>query len=339
MKTAVVILNYNGKHFLEKFLRILIDYTPSTDASIFVADNASTDDSLSFLKQHYPEITIITLAENFGFAGGYNKALQSIDAEYYVLVNSDVEVSKGWLTPVVNYMDNESKVVACQPKILSYHNRTKFEYAGAAGGFLDKYGYPFCRGRMMGVCETDRGQYDSIEEIFWASGACLFIRKKAFWDVGGFDESFFAHMEEIDLCWRLKARGGKIKCIPQSLVYHVGGGTLDAENPKKTYLNYRNNLVMIYKNMPNEHLNKVLFLRFFLDYLSALVLVFSGKKENAKSVYKARRDFKKQIKNYRLKRKENLEKASSESPVGLINKSVVYAFYVQNKKHFSRFIS
>ncbi len=334
IKTAVVILNYNGAHHLKKFLTSVIANSPQNDVAIIVADNASTDNSTSYLEESYPSVQIIKLKENYGFAGGYNKCLEQVDAEYYILLNSDVEVSENWIEPVINYMDNNPEVAACQPKILSYNNKKQFEYAGAAGGYLDKYAYPFCRGRILGECENDTNQYNSIEEIFWASGACLFIRKKEFWSAGGFDNTFFAHMEEIDLCWRLKSRGKRISCVPQSTVYHLGGGTLSTDNPRKTFLNFRNNLLMIYKNIPSSRLKQVLFVRWFMDYLSALQMFLSGKKENALSVINARKDFKNKKNQYKYKRKENLEKSIDNSPVGLFNISIVYQYYLRNNKRF-----
>ena len=336
MKTAIVILNYNGKHFLEKFLKSVVNYSTLPDVSIFVADNASSDDSISYLKENYPQITLIILPENLGFAGGYNKALAEIDAEYFVLLNSDVEVTENWIDPIISYMDSNPIVVACQPKILSHHNKTKFEHAGAAGGYLDKYGYPFCRGRIFDECEEDEGQYNTIKEVFWASGACFFIRKADFWEVGGFDEGFFAHMEEIDLCWRLKARGKHIACVPESFVYHVGGGTLAVESPQKTYLNFRNNLLMLYKNLHTTKLVRVLFIRWILDNVAAIQMYLSGKSENARSVYRARQDFSKKKSQYYLKRKENLVKTIKKRPSGLYNFSIVFSFYLINKKKFSQ---
>jgi len=338
LKTAIVILNYNGKHFLEQFIKSVVDFSTLPDVSIYVADNASTDDSVSFLKENFPQIKLIILNENFGYAGGYNKALLEVNAEYYILLNSDVEVSENWIEPIIKYMDSHQEVVACQPKILAYHDKKRFEHAGAAGGFIDKYGYPFCRGRVLGKAELDEGQYDTIEEIFWASGACLFIRKNDFWEVGGFDASFFAHMEEIDLCWRLKSRGKHIACVPESVIYHVGGGTLTVESPKKTYLNYRNNLLMIYKNIATSKLNNVLLVRWFLDYLSALQMFLAGKKENARNVLKARRDFNKKKIVYKHRRKENLESTVEMEPTGFLNKSIVFNYYILNRKKYTELI-
>ena len=226
IKTAVVILNWNGKDWLEKFLPTVVQY--SKDATIIVADNGSTDDSISFLSANFPTVSIVNNKENLGFAGGYNKALNQIHAEYYVLLNSDVEVCENWISPIINLMDSDKNIAACQPKLLDFNNRSKFEYAGASGGFIDNLGYPFCRGRIFGSLEEDNGQYNDAVEVFWATGACIFVKAEAFWEVGGFDEEFFAHQEEIDLCWRLKNKGHKIMVEPSSVIYHVGGGTLDA---------------------------------------------------------------------------------------------------------------
>lgn len=291
LKVAVVILNYNGKHFLEKFLGSVVSHSKGTDYQVVVADNASTDDSIKFLSSHYPEVKTILLDKNYGFAGGYNKALEQIDSEYFVLLNSDVEVSENWINPIIKLMDGNKNIAACQPKILAYNNKSQFEHAGAAGGYLDKYGYPFCRGRLFHKCETDKGQYNTPKEIFWASGAALFIRKEDYFNTGALDETFFAHMEEIDLCWRLKNRGRSILCVPESKVYHVGGGTLNAESPRKTYLNFRNNLLMLYKNLPKEDLDKIISTRLMLDFIAALQFLVKFKFQNIKSIWTAHREF------------------------------------------------
>ena len=237
-KTAIVILNWNGVEMLTRFLPNVLDYSRD-EAVVYVADNASTDNSLEVLKMHFPEVRVIVLEKNWGFAEGYNRALEQIEAEYYVLLNSDVEVSHHWLTPLIEFMDNNADVAACQPKLLSMKNRDAFEYAGACGGYLDRYGYPFCRGRVFDTVEYDGGQYDYEAEILWATGACMVVRAADFKRAGGFDARFFAHSEEIDLCWRLRLSGKKIYCIPDSFVYHIGGGTLPKNNPMKTYLNFR----------------------------------------------------------------------------------------------------
>ena len=262
------------------------------EATVYVADNASTDDSLSVLEK-FPECRVILLEKNWGFAEGYNRALEQIDARYYVLLNSDIEVTHHWLTPLIEFMDVHPEVAACQPKLLSYLNRDMFEYAGASGGFLDRFGYlSFCRGRIFDTVEEDKGQYDYQSEILWATGAALMIRASDYWDCGGLDGRFFAHNEEIDLCWRLRIRGRKIYCLPESYVYHVGGGTLPKSNPMKTYLNFRNNLTMLYKCLPDSELRTIMRWRFVLDYLAAFqMLLLKGNFADFRAIIKARRDF------------------------------------------------
>jgi len=335
VKTAIVILNYNGKHFLEKFLDSVVRYSTLPDVAIYVADNASTDDSVAYLQQNYPDIHLILLAQNFGFAEGYNQALKQIDAEYYVLLNSDVEVSQRWIEPVISYMDAHPQVAACQPKIKAFHNKDRFEHAGAAGGFIDKYGFPFCRGRLMGTTEIDNGQYDTITEVFWATGACLFVRSKDYWSVGGLDGDFFAHMEEIDLCWRLKSQGKQIFCIPQSTIYHVGGGTLKVESPQKTYLNFRNNLLMLYKNLSDSEVNKIIFTRMVIDFTAVVKFLFFGKIANVRSVWNAHQDFKKMKPAFLSKRKENLAKQTNNELTGKLDKSILFLFYAKRNKRYS----
>ena len=271
IKTAVIILNWNGKDWLEKLLPTVVQY--GSDVEIIVADNGSTDDSISFLSENFPAIRIVNNKENLGFAGGYNKALNQIHAEYYVLLNSDVEVSGNWIAPIIDLMDSDKNIAACQPKLLDYNNRDKFEYSGASGGFIDRFGYPFCRGRIFDCLEEDCGQYNDAIEVFWATGACIFLKTEAFWEVGGFDEEFFAHQEEIDLCWRLKNKGYKIMVEPSSVIYHVGGGTLDAGSPFKTHLNFRNNLKMLFKNLPLPSLFVVIPIRLLLDAVAAITFL------------------------------------------------------------------
>lgn len=292
MKTAIVILNWNGRKMLEQYLPSVLEYS-CDEATVVVADNASTDDSLTFLNARYPQIQTIVLDQNYGFAEGYNRALKQVEAEYYVLLNSDVEVTPHWLSPLIAYMDSHAEVAACQPKLLSYVNKEKFEYAGASGGYLDRYGYPFCRGRLFDAVETDRGQYDDTAEVLWATGACLFIRSEDYWRVGGLDGRFFAHCEEIDLCWRLNIVGRKVVCLPESKVYHLGGGTLPKGNPMKTFLNFRNNLTMLYKCLPEDELKHVMRWRWFLDYLAAWqTLILNRNLGDFKAIYRARRAFK-----------------------------------------------
>jgi len=271
IKTAVVVLNWNGRDWLAKFLPTLVKY--STDATVFVADNASADDSLEFVKNNFPSVRIIINTTNGGYAKGYNDALKQIDAEYFVLINSDIEVTENWLNPIINLMDADSKIAACQPKLLDYNNRNMFEYAGASGGFIDNLGYPFCRGRIFDNIEEDKGQYNDAIEVFWATGACLFVRATCFNEMNGLDADFFAHQEEIDLCWRLKNKGYKIMVQPKSVVYHVGGGTLDAGSPFKTHLNFRNNLKILFKNLPLPYLFVVIPIRLLLDALAAITFL------------------------------------------------------------------
>ena len=281
IKLAIVVLNWNGKKWLSKFLPTLINN--SEGGVVFLADNASSDDSIDFVRTNFPEINIIINDDNFGYAKGYNKALKQINADYFVLINSDIEVKKGWIEFIMTLMDKDLDIAACQPKILDYNNKGKFEYAGASGGFIDILGYPFCRGRILEDIEEDKGQYDNSTEIFWATGACLFIRSSHFWEIGGFDGDFFAHQEEIDLCWRLKNKGYKVMVEPKSVVYHVGGGTLQASSPFKTYLNFRNNLYMIFKNSPLSHLFFIILLRLILDGVAAFT--FLNKKKGIRHLF------------------------------------------------------
>jgi GT2 family glycosyltransferase len=335
-KIAVVILNWNGKALLEQFLPSVIRYTTHADVELVVADNGSTDDSITFLQTVYPQISRIVLSVNYGFAGGYNKALKEVNAEYYVLLNSDVEVTDGWLLPVINHLDNNKDIVAAQPKILAQRNKAYFEYAGASGGFLDKYGYPFCRGRIFMHVEEDKEQYDEPVDVLWATGACLFIRSKDFFEAGGFDASFFAHMEEIDLCWRLNCRGKRIVCLPSSVVYHIGAATLEKENPRKTFLNFRNNLIMLYKNLPQEKLKRVMMVRLILDYIAAIQFTLTGKYANAKEVIRAHKDFYDNRRLYRQARRENLQKRVTEKIGTIYPKSILAAYYLKWVRTFSK---
>lgn len=329
MSVAVVILNYNGKELLAELLPKVIAYSP--EAEVIVADNHSTDESVVFMEKQFSTTRLIKLPHNFGFAGGYNEALRLIKADYYVLLNSDVEVTENWLQPLIQYMDKHPKTAACQPKIKSYHHRTHFEYAGACGGYLDKYGYPFCRGRILDTLEEDYGQYDTITDIFWATGACLFIRSEKYHKAGGLDDRFFAHMEEIDLCWRLKARGNNIVCIPESTVYHMGARTLSKESPQKTFLNFRNNWLMLYKNAP-EHMGRILFIRLFLDWIAATHLLIQGKFQNAFAVIRAQLSFFGRRHKFRYDRKNNLHLTKKTIPKGLFQNSILWRYYVKKEK-------
>ena len=289
-KVAIVILSWNGSQMLRSFLPSVLKYTEE-EAAVYVADNGSEDNTLEVLATSFPSVKVIPLDKNYGFAEGYNRALQEVKADYVVLLNSDVEVKDRWLTPLVAFMDAHPEVAACQPKIKSWREPKNFEYAGAAGGFVDCYGYPFCRGRIFNSVEEDHGQYDTPMKVFWATGACLFIRLQDYREVGGLDARFFAHMEEIDLCWRLNARGREVWCIPESTVYHVGAATLKRENPHKTFLNFRNNLLMLYKNLPDNELHRVMHWRTFLDYSAVLSFVLKGQFANAQAVFQARKAY------------------------------------------------
>ena len=328
MKTAVVILNWNGKKILEQFLPSVIQH--SAETSVFVADNGSTDDSVSFVENNFSGVTVLRSVENKGFAGGYNEALKQVKAEYFVLLNSDVEVTDGWLKPIIELMDSDKTIAACQPKIRMYADKKIFEYAGAAGGFIDKYGYPFCRGRVFDSLEEDKGQYDDTCEVFWATGACMFVRSEVFFNAGGFDEDFFAHMEEIDLCWRMKNLGYKIMYCGSSTVYHFGGGTLQKSNPFKTYLNFRNSLVMLIKNTRGFNLFKILFVRVALDDLAQVKFMLSGNFKDFVAVQKAQFYVLFNFFKIRKKRKNVKENIS-----GVYHRSIVADYFLRGKKKFS----
>jgi GT2 family glycosyltransferase len=328
--TAVVILNWNGRKYLEQFLPPLIQYS-SGEAEIIVADNASNDDSISFLETNFPSIRIIRNPANEGFARGYNLALKQVKADYYILLNSDIEVTPDWIHPVIDMMEKDPSIAACQPKIRSYFERTKFEYAGAAGGFIDKYGYPFCRGRLFQSIEEDLGQYDDAIEIFWATGACMFVRADLFHQAGGLDEDFFAHMEEIDLCWRLKNLGYKIMYCPQSVVYHIGGGTLPKISWRKTYYNFRNNFYLLYKNLPDNLLIEVFAKRFILDGIAALKFLFTAGFKDFWAIYKAHISFYSTLSKTKAKRK-----LLKHSPLHKVyRKNIVFEYYLRKKKKFT----
>ena len=286
---AVVILNWNGKKLLEQFLPSVVKYSP--EATIYVADNASTDDSVAFINTHYPSVKIIQNTGNFGYAKGYNEALQHVDEEIFALVNSDIEVTEGWLQPILQTFENEQNAAVIQPKILDYKNKKMFEYAGAGGGFIDSLGFPFCRGRIFQELEEDKGQFNDELEVFWASGACFFIRKDIFLKMNGFDAYFFAHQEEIDLCWRVKNEGFAIKYNGKSTVYHVGGATLSNQHPKKTFLNFRNSLFMLVKNLPSSKLFHTIFIRLCLDGLAGIYFVFQGKHKHTLAIIRAHFSF------------------------------------------------
>lgn len=335
-KIAIVILNWNGAKLIRQFLPSVINFSKGDLTEIIVADNGSTDNSLEILRNEFPGVQLLDLNQNYGFARGYNEALKQIEADYFVILNSDVEVTSGWLRSPINLMESNPEIAAVQPKILSYHQKTLFEYAGAAGGFIDRYGYPFCRGRIFNELETDCGQYDQTTEIFWATGACMFVRASQFHEAGGFDADFWAHMEEIDLCWRLKNLGYKIVYTPESTVYHVGGGTLAYDNPKKLFLNFRNNLWLLFKNLPGKQLVSVLFIRMVLDALAAFKLLAEFNLNGIRSVLKAHYYF--WISLPVLLKKRKLVKMNSSSKAaltGILQKSLVFQFYFRKRKRFS----
>lgn len=329
-KVAVVILNWNGRYFLEKFLPSVYNST-YPNLQVVVGDNGSTDDSIAFVKQFYPQISCVFNEENYGFAGGYNRILQQVEADYYVLLNSDVEVSPQWIEPIIAQMEQDATLGAVQPKILAYHQKDHFEHAGASGGYIDRYGFPFCRGRMLHVTEADHGQYNDVQEIAWASGAAFFIRRETWIASGGFDEDFFAHFEEIDLCWRLQRMGWRISVNPKSTVYHVGGGTLNKSNPRKTYLNFRNNLYMLQKNLPIVKAYWIIGLRLWFDLAALLQFVVEGKWQDAAAVSRAHRHFFRDI--FKTAQKRNPSFPFID-PKGLYKGSFIWDFYVHKTQQF-----
>lgn len=328
MKIAVVILNWNGVKLLEQFLPSVIQYSPEAD--IYVADNASTDDSIAYLKANFPTVKIIENESNFGFAGGYNQALKHVDAEIYALVNSDIEVTENWFQPIIETFNTEPETAIIQPKILDYKSKAYFEYAGAAGGFIDQYGYPFCRGRIFETVEKDNGQYDNDCEIFWASGACFFIRSSVYNELKGFDADFFAHQEEIDLCWRAFNKGYQIKYNSKSVVYHVGGATLQQGNPRKTYLNFRNSLLMLVKNLPKSSLYKILFVRMILDGLAGIKFISQGKFPHFIAILKAHYSF------YGLFSKNYKKRDRFQKDAYYKTKSIVFSYYIKHGTIFEK---
>ena len=330
MKIAVVILNWNGAQLLAQFMPKIIEY--SGEATIYVADNASTDDSVLVLQKYFPDVKIIQNTDNFGFAKGYNEALKYVNADIYALVNSDIEVTENWLKPIIQTFEKEKNTAILQPKILDFKSKNKFEYAGAAGGFIDAYGYPFCRGRIFDTIEEDQGQYNNAVEIFWASGACFFIRSEVYHALGGFDATFFAHQEEIDLCWRAFNQKHVTKYVPNSTVYHVGGATLQLGNPKKTYLNFRNSLLMLTKNLPRQKLFFILFVRMILDGLAGFQFLFQGKPKHFFAILRAHYSFYGQFSAAYKKR------AKAQRPNYYKIKSVVFSYFIQNGKVFGDII-
>lgn len=329
-RVAVVILNWNGRKFLEQFLSG-VQANSGPHARIVVADNASTDDSLEYLRRNHPAVQLLPMNQNTGFTGGYNKALEQLEDEFFVLLNSDIEVTPGWLDPLIRFMDEHPDAGACQPKILDFNRRSRFEYAGASGGFIDRLGYPYCRGRIFQSIEEDHGQYDDPIPVFWATGACMVIRSKLYKALGGLDERFFAHMEEIDLCWRLRRAGHSVYVIPASTIYHVGGGTLPKKNPRKTFLNFRNNLLLLHKNLPCKEFNRIYRKRMALDALAAATFLITGGWQDFKAVFKAHADFR------RMKRENTGSSPISPggTPDGRSPFSILFQYHLRGKKRFS----
>ena len=331
MKTAVVILNWNGRHMLERFLPSVVANTTG-DAEVIIADNGSTDDSIDFLRKNYPSLRLIQMDKNHGFAEGYNRAIAQINAEYYVLLNDDVEVTAGWIDKVVDLMDSDRSIAIAQPKLLMFDDRSRFEYAGGAGGFIDKLGYPFCRGRIFSTMEYDEGQYNDTREVFWASGAAMFVRASVWREIGGLDGDFFAHMEEIDFCWRAKMKGYKVVACSDAQVFHVGGGTLPKSSPLKTLLNFRNNLAMLYKNLPEKRLRRVIRLRFVLDWVAALSFAVQGKGAECIAVFKAHSEFR----NWKPSLKAKRAVIQPKEVSCVFPKSLLVQYHIKGKKSFSK---
>lgn len=331
-EVAIVILNFNGRDYLKKFLPILLRY--SSGHRVIVADNASTDDSVEILQKGFPEVELLKLQKNYGFAGGYNKALEQVKSTYYLLLNSDVEVTEGWLEPMVELLESDPEIAACQPKILSYHQPTHFEYAGAAGGFLDVLAYPFCRGRIFDSLEKDHGQYNENVPVFWASGACFLVKGTLFHQSGGFDERFFAHMEEIDLCWRFHSAGYKVYACGQSKVFHVGGGTLPKHNPRKTFLNFRNGLWMLAKNSSKAELAWKLPLRLLLDWLATSQFLLKGQTKDGVAVLRAHVQF--LLKGFRSRNSEKESGMASKKKAPLFRRSILWLYYIRRVSEFSQ---
>lgn len=333
-RVAAVILNYNTRKWLEIFLPTVLA-TQYPNFEVIIADNNSSDDSVAFLEQQYPQLRVIKMTQNYGFAGGYNECLKQVEADYFILLNSDVEVTPNWVQPIIDLMETDPTIAACQPKILAWHHKTKFEYAGAAGGYIDTFAYPFCRGRLFDTTEEDEGHYNDAREVFWASGAAMFVRPQLYFEAGGLDADFFAHMEEIDLCWRLKNHGYKIMVQPASTVYHVGGGTLSRQNPRKTFLNFHNCLAMMVKNMQGGQLLWKLPLRIILDDISAVYFLAVGNYKDALAVFKAHTKFTLQLGKWFKKRRQLKAYKTHHTTHGIFKKSVVFEFFIRKKRHFS----
>ena len=330
-RIAIVILNWNGRQMLEQYLPSVMEH--SEQAQVVVADNASTDDSLEYLRTNYPQVKLIVNDKNYGFAEGYNKALAQVDADYYIILNSDVEVTPNWITPVIELMESDPSIAICQPKLLSFQNKSQFEYAGGAGGFIDFLGYPFCRGRLFATLEDDKGQYNDVCELFWATGAAMFVKSQVFHQLGGFDGDFFAHMEEIDLCWRAKNSGYKVMYCPDSAIYHLGGGTLPKSSPFKTFLNFRNNFSLLFKNLRRHQIAYVFPLRLVMDYVAAAKFLVGGTPKEFVAVVKAHWAFYRLVPKLLKKRR-----AMPHRPVSQVYRgSIVVGYYLLKKTVFSMF--
>lgn len=332
---AVVILNWNGKSWLQKFLPNIVNYLPDY-AQLYIADNASTDDSIDFIKNNYTSIQIIQFKENYGFAKGYNEALKNLKEDVYILLNSDIEVKSDWISPIINFMNLNPNAGACQPKILDQKNNDLFEYAGASGGYIDYLGFPYCRGRIFNEIEIDEGQYDSVTTIFWATGACMFVRNEIYWEAGGLDEDYFAHMEEIDLCWRIQKLNYQIYAVPQSVVYHVGGGTLNKYSSKKTYLNFRNNLITLIKNANYNFFVITIIYKLILDGIAGIKFIFDGQFKHTLAVIKAHFAVYFQFKKILRKRKIIHQKTKNKTLKTIYPKSVVWKHFVNGMNTFNQ---
>lgn len=338
IKTAVVILNWNGRELLEKFLPSVTENSLDEHTAVYVADNASSDDSVSFVRTNYPEVGLVILEKNYGFAEGYNRALAQIDAEYFVLLNSDVEVTQGWLKPLINYLDINLDVAVCGPKILDFKDKVRFEYAGAAGGYVDKYGFPFCRGRIFSEVEQDNTQYNDIADCLWVSGCCLVTRANTYREEGGLDKRFFAHMEEIDYCWRLNIKGKKVVNIPESVIYHVGGASLSMGSPKKTFLNYRNSLLCVYKNSAPDKWMRIYIVRLILDTIAAKLFLFKNGWGHFIAVFNGHRAFWQLKKEYESYHKLIDIPKSRYDVKHVFQGSIVKVFYLGKIKTYSKYI-
>lgn len=338
VKTAVIILNWNGIRFLKMFLPGVVKNSLASDTKIYVADNGSTDGSAEWINENFSNVTLIRLESNYGFSAGYNLAIQQIDAQYYVLLNSDIEVEAGWLEPLISCLDANPDVASCQPKILSYKQKDHFEYAGAAGGFIDKYGYPLCRGRVITEIEKDTGQYDTPADIFWSTGACMAVRSNAWKKCGGFDPDFFAHMEEIDLCWRFHRAGYRVRFVPESVVYHIGGGALPYNSPFKTFLNFRNSLFLLYKNLPDKNFIRTMAIRLVLDGVAAIFFLFKGQFRSVISVWNAHMAFYKMLKKLPAEREKVKTLGCNEPSELILNKCIVFEFYIKRNKTYKSIV-